>query len=72
MNGPILSRMIKLHGMLQNIEHPIDIDDCTNVYGDSLDLFPYVETPCDKSPSGQCEFNALAPDHERCIHCGRN
>lgn len=51
----------------------IDIDECSEVYGDALGLFPDIEqTPCDRSPAGQCEFNALAgDDHDLCIHCGR-
>lgn len=32
--------------------------------------FPEIETPCDKSPVGQCEYDALR-NPERCIHCGR-
>lgn len=46
-----------------------DIDSCTQVYGD----WPEIDTPCDASPVGQCEYNAVAPDpeYQRCIHCGR-
>lgn len=46
-------------------ENPDAIDDATEVYGD----WPEIDTPCDKSPVGQCEFNATDPDH--CIHCKR-
>lgn len=45
-------------------EDPDAIDDAVNVYGDD---WPEVDTPCDKSPVEQCEFNAADPDH--CIHC---
>lgn len=43
---------------------PDSIDDATEVYGD----WPEIDTPCDKSPVGQCEFLACDPD--TCIHCG--
>lgn len=39
--------------------------DATEVYGD----WPQIDTPCDRSPVGQCEYSAREPD--RCIHCGR-
>lgn len=42
----------------------IEIDDCTNVY----QMFPEIERPCDKSPVGECEYNALG-DPDICIHC---
>lgn len=43
----------------------IEIDDADEVYGD----WPQIDTPCDRSPVGQCEYSAREPD--RCIHCGR-
>ena len=50
-----------------------DIDEPCEVYGDALGLFPEIEqTPCDRAPSGQCEFDALArDDHDLCKHCKR-
>lgn len=49
----------------------VDIDDATEAYGDRDDLpYPEIDTPCDESPSGQCEYDARH-DPERCIHCGR-
>ena len=42
-----------------------DMDDATEVYGE----WPEIDTPCDESPSGQCEYRT--PDYETCIHCGR-
>lgn len=51
----------------------IEIEDCVNVYGDSLDLFPMVERWCESpnAPAGQCEFNAVALEHDRCLYCGK-
>lgn len=43
-----------------------DLADATEVYGDWAE----IDTPCDKSPAGQCEYDALR-NPERCIHCGR-
>lgn len=41
------------------------IDDANEVYGD----WPQIDTPCEDSPVGQCEYSAREP--ETCIHCGR-
>lgn len=41
------------------------ISEATEVYGD----WPQIDTPCEDSPVGQCEYSAREP--ERCIHCGR-
>lgn len=48
-----------------------DIGDATEVYGDSLDLFPMVERFCENpdAPAGQCEFNAVGLEPDRCIYC---
>ena len=43
-----------------------DFSDAVEAYGDWTE----IDTPCDKSPSGQCEFNAVR-DPEHCIHCGK-
>ena len=46
-----------------------DIDACNEAVGDWPDLEAHI---CDLSPSGQCEYDALAPDpdYQRCKHCG--
>lgn len=41
-----------------------DIGDATESVGD----FPEIETPCDLSPSGQCEYSWRDNFHS-CIHC---
>lgn len=46
-----------------------DFSDAKEAYGE-VDEFGFIDTPCDLSPSGQCEYDALR-DAERCIHCGR-
>lgn len=43
----------------------IEVDDADEAYGD----WPQIDTPCEASPVGQCEYSAREP--ERCIHCGR-
>lgn len=46
------------------------IDDASEVYGDhDDDEFPEIDTPCELSPSGQCEY--ASSDYDTCIHCGR-
>ena len=47
----------------------IDLDDCREVYLDSLDLFPFIEERCDYSPSGQCEYGG--PQDRECKWCRR-
>lgn len=48
----------------------IELEDCHQVYADD---FPEIDTPCDaeENPSGQCVFNSLAIEHDRCIYCGK-
>ncbi len=50
---------------------PDGIDDATEVYGDGLtfDIHNCSE-PCDRSPSGQCEYTMKFHNWARCIHCG--
>ena len=50
-----------------------DMEDCTEVYGDSLDLFPMIDRFCESpdAPASQCEFNAVALEWDRCIYCGK-
>lgn len=43
----------------------LELDDLTEVYCDSVDE---VDTPCDLSPSGQCEYS-WRDDFKVCIHC---
>lgn len=45
-------------------EDPDNIDDRNSV------MYPEIDTPCEESPSGQCEYDALS-NPERCKHCGR-
>lgn len=49
----------------------IDLDDCHQVYGDGLDLFPLIDTPCENpsAPGGQCHFNAVSFEPDRCLYC---
>ncbi len=42
----------------------MEIEDCTESVGD----FPEIETPCDLSPSGQCEYS-WRDNFRACIHC---
>lgn len=44
-----------------------DIGDAKEVYGDSLDLFPPCDDPCDFSPTGQCEY--AGPNDSECKWC---
>lgn len=37
---------------------------------EKTESFPEIDTPCDKSPSGQCEYD-VRRDPELCKHCGR-
>ncbi len=47
----------------------IEFHDFTEVYGDNVvELFPEIITPCDLSPSGQCEYSWRDKFHA-CIHC---
>lgn len=43
----------------------LELDDLTEVYG--VD-FPEIDTPCDLSPSGQCEYS-WRDNFRVCIHC---
>ncbi len=45
-------------------EPAVEIEDCDNAVGD----FPEIETPCDLSPSGQCEYS-WRDNFRACIHC---
>lgn len=47
----------------------IEIDDATNVY----ELWPEVDTPCENpaAPHGQCHYNAVALEPDRCLYCGK-
>ena len=47
----------------------IEIDDCREVYGDSLDLFPAIEDHCHRSPHGQHSYCGLRG--EVCFYCGK-
>ena len=53
----------------------IEIDDCREVYldpGIDQDELGNVFCPCDKSPSGQCEYDSTDRIcFDRCIHCRR-
>ena len=31
--------------------------------------WPEIDTPCDESPTGQCEYDATAVDWRMCKHC---
>lgn len=43
---------------------------CDEVLDDETELwFPEIDTPCDLSPVGQCEYGILNVDV--CIHCKR-
>ena len=80
MPGPLLSRLTQLRALTLALEYwperkfppaePIDIEDCHEVYGDNvIEMFPEIRTPCDLSPTGQCEYDATAADWRRCKHC---
>lgn len=47
----------------------IEIEDCHEVYGD----WPEVDTPCEdpRAPAGQCHFNAVGMEPDRCLYCGK-
>jgi hypothetical protein len=47
----------------------LELDDLTEVYGD----WPEVDTPCENpdAPGGQCHFNAVGLEPDRCLYCGK-
>jgi hypothetical protein len=52
-------------------ESSINIDDCSEVYLDNvIEMFPEIDTPCGKSPSGQCEYT-ISDNFHACEHCGQ-
>jgi hypothetical protein len=52
----------------------LELEDCHQVYGDNIEqLFPEIDTPCEHpdAPAGQCHFNAVGLEPERCLYCGK-
>lgn len=44
----------------------IEIEDIHDAIGEFQD----IDTPCDRSPSGQCEYS-MSDNFRCCIHCGK-
>ena len=36
-------------------------------------FFPEIDTPCENphAPGGQCHFNAVGMEPDRCLYCGK-
>lgn len=45
----------------------LDLEDCTEVYGDWPEIFVECENP--DAPAGQCHFNAVGLEPTRCLYC---
>lgn len=74
--GPIVTRMQQLTGLTvalgsgsePAVQPVIDIDDCTEVYGDNvIQLFPETFERCDYSPTHHCEYGG--PQDRECKWC---
>lgn len=52
----------------------VGIDDCREAIGEWPDGdWPEIETPCEDpdNPSGQCSYNAVGLEPDRCLYCGK-
>lgn len=65
----ILNRMLKLRQITVSTkagDDPDAIDEAMERVHD----YPEIDTPCDKSPSGQCEYNSEDRFYfDKCLHC---
>lgn len=52
----------------------IEMEDCVHAIGEWPDGdWPEIDTPCEDpdNPDGQCRFNAVGPEPDRCLYCGK-